>query len=200
MTVNGSGPASVATEGDPGIDQLGGSINPKHNATAAAAQASPSIEANGFYSPKAIKRHRCRNPRCRSKLKTPVENDHRAFCCRGCFEAFYRIRCRVCERDITADPMTGAKRIADGRRKFCGRKCASVARANPGMYRGSPERKCRSRSAHSTGLEEALRGEQRAPISGPARCIAAEVWSGQWREVVSGDGVACQVHSRRGAS
>ena len=27
----------------------------------------------------------------------PVENLHRAFCCRGCFEQFYRTRCLVCE-------------------------------------------------------------------------------------------------------
>src|SRR6516165_11286000 len=42
-------------------------------------------------------RHRCRNQRCRSKLPEPVENPHRAFCCRGCFEQFYRTRCLVCE-------------------------------------------------------------------------------------------------------
>jgi hypothetical protein len=29
-------------------------------------------------------RHRCRNQRCRSKLPAPVENEHHAFCTRGC--------------------------------------------------------------------------------------------------------------------
>jgi hypothetical protein len=43
-------------------------------------------------------RHRCRNQRCRCKLPEPVENLHRAFCCRSCFEQFYRTRCLVCEK------------------------------------------------------------------------------------------------------
>jgi hypothetical protein len=34
-------------------------------------------------------RHFCRNPRCRAKMRTPVENPHAAFCCRGCFKQFY---------------------------------------------------------------------------------------------------------------
>jgi len=43
-------------------------------------------------------RHYCRNPRCRSKLKQPVENPRRAFCTRGCHSSFYHSRCLVCER------------------------------------------------------------------------------------------------------
>ncbi len=39
----------------------------------------------------------CRNEHCRSKLAAPVENLHRAFCCRGCFERFHRKHCLVCE-------------------------------------------------------------------------------------------------------
>ena len=46
---------------------------------------------------RSAERHYCRNARCRSKLVAPVENLHRAFCCRGCFEQFYRTRCLVCE-------------------------------------------------------------------------------------------------------
>src|SRR6516165_4452994 len=42
--------------------------------------------------------HYCRNKRCRSRLPEPVENRHRAFCCRSCFEQFYRTRCLVCEK------------------------------------------------------------------------------------------------------
>ena len=34
---------------------------------------------------------------CRSKLGEPEENDHRAFCARGCHSSFYRHRCLVCE-------------------------------------------------------------------------------------------------------
>src|SRR6266576_3403052 len=50
-------------------------------------------------------RHYCRNSRCRTKLREPVENEHAAFCCRGCFEQFYRSRCAVCERDLSRDPI-----------------------------------------------------------------------------------------------
>jgi hypothetical protein len=42
-------------------------------------------------------RHYCRNPRCRSKLTTPVVNEREAFCCRGCHTQFYRTRCLACE-------------------------------------------------------------------------------------------------------
>jgi hypothetical protein len=43
-------------------------------------------------------RHYCRNPKCRSKLKTPVSNSKEAFCpTTSCRERFYRIRCYVCE-------------------------------------------------------------------------------------------------------
>ena len=46
-------------------------------------------------------RHYCRNPKCRGKLKTPVENARDAFCCRGCHTSFYRHRCLVCEREMS---------------------------------------------------------------------------------------------------
>jgi hypothetical protein len=36
-----------------------------------------------------ITRKRCRNPRCRMKLPTPVDNHHHAFCTRGCYESFF---------------------------------------------------------------------------------------------------------------
>src|SRR5436190_4091048 len=42
-------------------------------------------------------RHRCRNPRCRSKLTTPVANPREAFCTKGCRSSFYRKRCVICE-------------------------------------------------------------------------------------------------------
>ncbi len=45
-------------------------------------------------------RHRCRNPKCRMKLPAPVSNERDAFCCRSCYEIFYRRRCRVCECTI----------------------------------------------------------------------------------------------------
>jgi hypothetical protein len=43
-------------------------------------------------------RHYCRNLRCGAKLKEPVENLRAAFCCRGCFNSYFRGRCLVCEQ------------------------------------------------------------------------------------------------------
>jgi hypothetical protein len=45
-------------------------------------------------------RHRCRNQRCRTKLKTPTDNHHKAFCSPYCHTQFYQRRCRVCEKDL----------------------------------------------------------------------------------------------------
>jgi len=45
-------------------------------------------------------RHYCRNPRCRSKLPSPVSNPREAFCTRGCYESFHLKRCRVCEQPL----------------------------------------------------------------------------------------------------
>ena len=42
-------------------------------------------------------RHYCRNPKCRTKLPTPIANTREAFCTRGCRDRFYRLRCYVCE-------------------------------------------------------------------------------------------------------
>jgi hypothetical protein len=43
-------------------------------------------------------RHRCRF--CRTKLAEPTDNPRRGFCCRGCFNSFYRSHCLVCESPI----------------------------------------------------------------------------------------------------
>jgi len=107
-------------------------------------------------------RHYCRNSRCRTKLREPVENEHAAFCCRGCFEQFYRSRCAVCERDLSRDPMTG-EAVKLGR-KFCGQKCQREHRRFPrvysvfasGSYTPSAEHRSDSKSAHFTGLKTRL--------------------------------------------
>ena len=66
----------------------------------------PAFTAGVFHFRKAISmveftvtamRHYCRNPRCRSKLPTPVSNPREAFCTKGCRERFYRLRCYVCD-------------------------------------------------------------------------------------------------------
>jgi hypothetical protein len=52
-------------------------------------------------------RRMCR--KCRGKLPTPTSNDREGFCCRGCYEQWYRKRCRVCEAPIEQKP--GQQRI-----------------------------------------------------------------------------------------
>jgi hypothetical protein len=69
-----------------------------------------------------VLRHRCRNPRCRSRLPAPVSNQRRAFCSKGCASSFYRHRCSICERPIE-QPKGG------GRRSTCNRaKCRNARR------------------------------------------------------------------------
>jgi hypothetical protein len=71
-------------------------------------------------------RHYCRNPRCRSKLKEPVDA-HRAFCTPGCHSSFYLKRCLVCENDKPAG--------STARRKLCRRpKCEGRYRKNSAHY------------------------------------------------------------------
>src|SRR5262249_49862528 len=114
-----------------------------------------------------ITRKRCRNPRCRMKLPTPTDNPHKAFCTRGCFEGFYRSRCRVCEADLRK-----AGKRGDEQRRFCRppNRCKAEAQKWPekyafGMLPLSPPVQCTSnvRNAHSTGIKtrhKSLRGWQ----------------------------------------
>src|SRR6516165_378523 len=114
----------VATGHGPRIsDQLSGLIGSEYTHT-------PSRDQE-FRTATGITRKRCRNLRCRSKLPTPVENPHRAFCTRGCYESFYRNRCRVCERDLRKTGKPG-----DEGRRYCRppNRCASEARKWPGKY------------------------------------------------------------------
>jgi hypothetical protein len=106
-------------------------------------------------------RHYCRNPHCRTKLPTPVENAHHAFCTPGCHASFYRSRCLVCE-----EPM---KRKRSNQRLKSGHKtCEQQYRAFPGAFEPPTGRPLLpqpisdegSRSAHSTGLKTGLEGER----------------------------------------
>jgi hypothetical protein len=133
-------------------------------------------------------RHRCRNLHCRMKLKAPVENERHAFCCRGCFNSFYRSRCLVCEKDISLDPLTGERRDRSSRRKFCGRKCKAEAVKFPHTYQHPTKATTGSRSARFTGLKSAHKR-----ILGPAYVLDAEVWGGRiWQPAISSGGVAIQ--------
>ena len=54
-------------------------------------------------------RHYCRNPKCRSKLKSAVSNPREAFCARGCYTSFYRKRCLVCEEAMERTDRASAR-------------------------------------------------------------------------------------------
>jgi hypothetical protein len=72
-------------------------------------------------------RHRCRHKNCRTKLREPEPNHHRAFCKRGCYDGFFSRRCLVCERELPAESRSD--------RKLCKRsKCRSAYRQNPGKF------------------------------------------------------------------
>jgi hypothetical protein len=73
-------------------------------------------------------RHYCRNPKCRMRLPAPISNEREAFCTRGCYSAFYRKRCRVCEQ-----PIEQPKR---GERLICRRAaCINAFREDSDAYR-----------------------------------------------------------------
>jgi hypothetical protein len=92
-------------------------------------------------------RHYCRNPRCGSNLKEPVDA-HRAFCTPGCHSSFYLKRCVVCENDKPAG--------STARRIVCRRpKCESKYRQNRGRYSFTTFAANGSRSAQSTGIKSA---------------------------------------------
>jgi hypothetical protein len=99
-------------------------------------------------------RHYCRNQRCRSKLKAPIDNPHHAFCCRGCHGQFYRVRCLVCE-----DPMQ--RKRENQRFKSGHAKCQSEYQRFPRVYDfvsvqlapDSQNARGGLGSAHSTGVK-----------------------------------------------
>jgi hypothetical protein len=82
-------------------------------------------------------RHYCRNPRCRSKLPSPTDNHHRAFCCKGCHSSFYLKRCIVCENDKPSDwrPCSPSVLVADDLSipDFLKRELAAVSESPDGI-------------------------------------------------------------------
>lgn len=52
-------------------------------------------------------RKKCR--KCQDYMPSPTSNEREAFCCRGCYEQWYRKRCRVCECQI--EQSRGPQRI-----------------------------------------------------------------------------------------
>jgi hypothetical protein len=94
-------------------------------------------------------RHRCRNPKCRMKLPKPVSNEREAFCCRTCYEIFFRRRCRVCECTIE-QPKRGHRIIC--KKAAC--RNAWKAKSGFGRYPLSSDAGITQKIADSTGSKQ----------------------------------------------
>jgi hypothetical protein len=98
-------------------------------------------------------RHRCRNPKCRSKLPAPVSNEREAFCARGCFNSFYLYRCLICEGPL--------ERTRQDQRVCRKARCRSAWRAQSGFGRFiSTKGPCAAKSASE---KPANKGPKQAP-------------------------------------
>jgi len=109
--------------------------------------------------------HYCRNPRCRSKLPTPVSNERESFCCRGCHARFFRTRCRVCEGPI--------EQPARGTRLICNKaKCKSAWRPGFGFGR-----------YHTLNRAESI---QERPVNKGPKVAVNDGRARPWRVVAAG--------------
>jgi hypothetical protein len=110
-------------------------------------------------------RHRCRNPRCGAKLKSPTPNRLDAFCCQGCFGQFFRSRCLVCEQLFTRKT---ERRLTCSRRKCRHEIERHRERYFGGRYLGSVLGPNASRSADKTVLKiGTFGGRPFAQVAGP---------------------------------
>lgn len=106
-------------------------------------------------------RHFCRNPRCRSLMKEPIDNPHRAFCTVGCYEQYFRHRCAVCEREM--------ERTTE-RRRICERRnCRNLLRQWPIRYapmvRGASGGFSPDRNADGLGIQtRRLEWSSKSPV------------------------------------
>jgi hypothetical protein len=131
-------------------------------------------------------RHRCRNPKCRSKLPAPVANEREAFCSRGCHASFYRKRCLVCERAIE-QPKRGSRLICDKA------KCRNVWRVKIGFGRYAPSGAIQE-MPDSIGVKQPIKPDLALFWKLLGNAVQTEFYGGgKWREVVSLDGVRCFV-------
>src|SRR5262249_51925707 len=121
-------------------------------------------------------RHYCRNLRCRSKLPAPVENEHHAFCCRGCHAGFYRSRCLVCEDQMK-------RKRSDQRIKSGHGKCSAEYRRFPRVY-DLPQRSDPMVGISNVNLAEAhFTGTFSGPIGERPHHRALRHWSWHSDEV-----------------
>jgi hypothetical protein len=123
------------------------------------------------FSPLPGTRHHCRNPRCGAKLKPAVENPRDAFCCAGCFGAYYRGRCLVCERPFKRK--TRRRQVCD-RQQCRGQFRRHRERFLGARYLPSVLSHNGSGSADSTGLKiDDKAGRPFRIVAGPALSPAA---------------------------
>jgi hypothetical protein len=125
----------------------------------------------------------CRNPKCRGKLKISVESERDAFCCRGCFTAFYRRRCLVCEQLF--DRKTENQRVC--RRAKCHSEFRrDRARFLGGRYPSGPLADISPKSARKMGA-------YKPPFGGrPWRQVAGPDLGPNFSAAVVPDGPNCQ--------
>jgi hypothetical protein len=119
-------------------------------------------------------RHRCRNPRCRTKLAAPVTNSRDAFCCRGCFDSFYLRHCLVCEAPIE-QPRRGRPRL------ICRKaKCRAAFRDNL----------CVARYGRYGSSSAAINSSEVPDFVGPKPPLKPDLW----RHVAGPQPSASQLH------
>jgi hypothetical protein len=143
-------------------------------------------------------RHYCRNPRCRSKLPTPVSNPREAFCTKGCRERFYRLRCYVCDEKKPGrlDAHTcGRRKCKNAMRTL---KSPSATGRVDRMQAVEMIEEAGFSTAEASNADEAERIEAKNRAALKAAEQAEIEASGYfteagWREVVSPDGVLCFV-------
>jgi hypothetical protein len=105
----------------------------------------------------ALSRHMCRNPRCRTKLQAPTENERRAFCCKGCHTVFYRRRCVVCERELPPGPQN---------RKLCrSAKCRNEYARFPHLFRFATGSTAPGTGNRERGLKSSIKSSTKNRVS-----------------------------------
>jgi hypothetical protein len=144
-------------------------------------------------------RHRCRNPRCKMKLREPIDNLRSAFCCRGCHATFYRKRCLVCEGSF--------ERVRDDQRTCGRRKCKGEFRRHrvrfwgkwlpnhptvPGETLSAPQKPIKPGTKRRVEGRGAWRNSH-SPIRAPAYVLDIEVFDRRWEAATSSDGIEIEV-------
>jgi hypothetical protein len=121
-------------------------------------------------------RKRCR--KCKSKLPVPTSNDREGFCCRGCYDQFYRKHCRICERSFAE--------LDEARKSISQRKTSR----KPGHRITCPKLSCKSAWKKGDGLgcystRKSLPATQVADASNSSSESAAPQGVAQaiWRQV-----------------